>query len=469
MRLDGSRAILCILHDGYLRQQCTRGDATVRVEEANLETIASHTASRLIVRHSWQKHLLTFLMVFGPGLIVMEADNDAGAVSTYMQAGGQYGLHLLWLLVVLLPICYFVQEMVARLGIATGKGHAAMIYERFGKWWGHFSLIDLLAVNFLTLITEFAAVSLALNAMGVSSYISVPVSALGLTLMVVTGSYLRWERIVIALCLIDLAWFVLAFIVHPGWASVARNTFVPAMPLGGITSSLVFLVIAIVGTTIAPWQLFFQQSCVAEKRLRFADLKWARLDTLIGATFTVLVAGAMMLVGNYGFQHHIAFQDPAQLAVALGPMAGKVVRNGVLLLMVNAAVLGTTAISLASAWAYGEVRGWEHSLHKKLWEAPGFYATYIACVGAAAAIVLIPRVPLQLVIISVQVFAGLVLPSAIIFLQLLLNDRELLGDRWVNKPWNNYINWTIIVVLFTLSLLLAAQVMLPNFFNKGSR
>jgi Mn2+/Fe2+ NRAMP family transporter len=133
--------------------------------------------------------------------------------------------------------------------------------------------------------------------------------------------------------------------------------------------------------------------------------------------------------------------------------------------MVNAAVLGTTAISLASAWAYGEVQGWEHSLHKKLWEAPGFYATYIACVGAAAAIVLIPHVPLQLVIISVQVFAGLILPSAIIFLQLLLNDRELLGDRWVNRPWNNYINWTIIVVLFALSLLLAAQVILPNLFQ----
>jgi Mn2+/Fe2+ NRAMP family transporter len=253
--------------------------------------------------------------------------------------------------------------------------------------------------------------------------------------------------------------------VHPHWATIADNSVVPTMPIGGITSSLVFLVIAIVGTTIAPWQLFFQQSCVAEKRLRFADLKWARLDTLIGATFTVCVAGAMMLVGNYGFEHRVAFQDPAQLALALGPIASNFVRNGVLLLMVNAAVLGTTAISLASAWAYGEVKGWEHSLHKKLWEAPGFYATYIVCVGAAAAIVLIPHVPLQLVIISVQVFAGLILPSAIIFLQLLLNDRELLGDRWVNRPWNNYINWTIIVVLFALSLLLAAQVILPNLFQ----
>ena len=437
----------------------------MRVEEAELEVITRPPASGLVVRHSWQKHVLTFLMVFGPGLIVMEADNDAGAVSTYMQAGGQYGLHLLWTLIVLLPVCYFVQEMVARLGIATGKGHAAMIYERFGKWWGRFSLIDLLVVNFLTLITEFAAISLALSALGISPYISVPVSALGLTLMVVTGSYLRWERIVIALCLIDLTWFALAYVVQLDWAAVARSTVNPGIPAGGITSSLVFLVIAIVGTTIAPWQLFFQQSCVAEKRLRFVDLKWARLDTLIGATFTVLVAGAMMLVGNYGFQHRVVFEDPAQLAVAVGPLAGKFVRSGVLLLMVNAAVLGTTAISLASAWAYGEVKGWEHSLHKKLWEAPGFYATYIACVGAAGAFVLIPHVPLQLVIISVQVFAGLILPSAIIFLQLLLNDHALLGDPWVNRPWNNYINWTIIVVLFALSLLLAAQVMLPNLFK----
>jgi Mn2+/Fe2+ NRAMP family transporter len=436
----------------------------VRVEEAQFEVASTPAANGIVVHRSWQKHVLTFLMVFGPGLIVMEADNDAGAVSTYMQAGGQYGLHLLWLLVVLLPICYFVQEMVARLGIATGKGHAAMIYERFGKWWGRFSLVDLLAVNFLTLITEFAAISLALSALGVSPYVSVPVSALGLTLMVVTGSYLRWERIVIALCLMDLTWFGLAYVVHPDWAMVAHKTIVPSLPAGGVTGSFVFLMIAIVGTTIAPWQLFFQQSCVAEKRLRFSDLKWARLDTLIGATFTVCVGGAMMLIGNYGFQHGVVFQDPAQVALALGPIAGKFVRNGVLLLMVNAAVLGTTAISLASAWAYGEVRGWEHSLHKKLWEAPGFYATYIACVGAAAAIVLIPRVPLQLVIISVQVFAGLILPSAIIFLQLLLNDHALLGDRWVNRPWNNWINWTIIVVLFALSLLLAAQVMLPRLF-----
>lgn len=442
----------------------------MRVTDRNSDVAANRNSGLatiergVVVRKPWQRSLLTFLMVAGPGLIVMEADNDAGAVSTYMQAGSQYGLHLLWTLLLLLPICYFVQEMVARLGIATGKGHAAMIYERFGKWWGRFSLFDLLLVNFLTLVTEFAAISLALSAMGIDPYISVPVAAVGLTLLVVTGSYLRWERIVIVLCLLDLTWFALAFLVHPDWVAVARNTVVPNLPSGGLTGGLVFLVIAIVGTTIAPWQLFFQQSCVAEKKLRFADLKWARLDTMFGAIFTVCVAGAMMLVGNYGHERGIRFQDPAQLALTVGPMAGKLVCDGILLLMVNAAVLGTTAISLASAWAYGEVKGWEHSLHKKLWEAPGFYATYLICVGAAAAIVLVPHMPLQLVIVSVQVFAGLLLPSAIVFLQLLLNDRELLGDRWVNRPWNNAINWTIVVVLFALSLLLAGQVMVPNLF-----
>lgn len=418
-----------------------------------------------IVRRRWQRELLTFLMVFGPGLIVMEADNDAGAVSTYVQAGAQYGTRLLWLMLLLLPITYFVQEMVARLGIATGKGHAAMIYERFGKWWGRFSLIDLLLANFLTLITEFAAISLALSKLGISPYVAVPVSAVGLVLLVVTGSYLRWERIVIGLCLLDLVWFALAYTVHPNWGRAMRHTLVPGLPPGKVDSGLVFLIIAIVGTTIAPWQLFFQQSCVAEKRLRFADVKWARLDTLLGAAFTVTVAGAMMLIGDYGLRHGVAFEDPAQLAVALGPIAGNFVRNGVLLLMVNAAVLGTTAISLASAWAYGEVMGWPHSLHKRVREAPAFYGVYIACVAAAAAIVLIPRVPLQLVIISVQVFAGLILPSAIIFLQLLLNDHALLGEEWVNRRWNNWINWTIIIVLFALSLLLAAQVMLPNLFK----
>jgi Mn2+/Fe2+ NRAMP family transporter len=210
--------------------------------------------------------------------------------------------------------------------------------------------------------------------------------------------------------------------------------------------------------------LFFQQSCVADKRLRFADLKWSRLDTLVGAVFTIVVAGCMMIAGNAANVHGIAFSDPAQMANDLRLFSGPAIRSGLLLLMINAAVLGTTAISLSSAWAYGEVKGWAHSLEMPIGKAKGFYATYVVCVTLAAAIVLIPGAPLQLIIIGVQVLAGIMLPSAIIFLQLLLNDKELLGERFANKAWNNWVNWTIIIVLFALSLVLAAQVTAPKLF-----
>jgi Mn2+/Fe2+ NRAMP family transporter len=417
------------------------------------------------VHSDWARKLVTFLMVMGPGLIVMVADNDAGAVSTYTEAGAKYGVHLLWILLLLLPCTYFVQEMVARLGIATGQGHAAMIYKRFGKWWGVFSLVDLLVVNFLTLVTEFAAIALATIKMGVSPYLSVPFTAFGLIAMVVTASYRRWERVSIFLCAFDIAWLGLGFLAAPSFKTVMTGTFVPSIPAGGITGNLVFLVIAIVGTTIAPWQLFFQQSCVADKKLRFADLKWARLDTLVGALVVIIVAGCMMMVG-YASQAIPGFKysEPAQMFFSLGKLYGPFLRNIMLLLMCNAAILGATTISLSSAWAYGEVKGWPSSLQLGLREAPGFYGIYAACVIAAGALVLIPRAPLQLIILSVQVLAGIMLPSAIIFLQLLLNDKELLGDRYVNKPWNNWINWTIIIVMFILSAILAVQVIAPNLF-----
>ncbi len=424
-------------------------------------------AKGFLVHSRWVSGILTFLMVFGPGLIVMTADNDAGAVSTYTQAGAQYGTKLLWVVLLLLPCTYFIQEMVVRLGIATGQGHAAMIYKRFGRWWGRFSLGDLLLVNFLTLVTEFAAIALATAALGLSPYIGVPLAAVGLVALVASGQYLRWERITIALCLFDVTWFVLAIGLHPLGAAVVHDTLVPQVPAGGITGNLLFLVIAIVGTTIAPWQLFFQQSAIADKRLRFRDLRFSRLDTFVGACITITAAGAMMLVGDAAAHHGLPYDNPAQMAVAFGRVAGPYVRTAVLLLMINAAVLGTTAVSLASSWAYGEVMGWPHSLQKTIREAPGFYGVYIACVALAAAIVLIPGAPLQLIILGVQVLAGVMLPSAVIFLQLLLNDRDLLG-HYANRWWNNLINWTIIGVLFALSLILAAQVLVPTLFPAAS-
>src|SRR6516225_6077096 len=181
----------------------------------------------LVVRSKWMHRLLTFLMVFGPGLIAMVADNDADAVSTYVQAGAQYGTTLLWILLLLWPTTYFIQEMVIRLGIATGKGHAAMIYQRFGKWWGVFSLVDLELVNFLTLVTEFAAIALAVEHLGTSPNLGVPIAAAGLMAMVITGSYLRWERTVVLLCLLGLAWLWSASQLQPAKGEILHNMLVP--------------------------------------------------------------------------------------------------------------------------------------------------------------------------------------------------------------------------------------------------
>jgi Mn2+/Fe2+ NRAMP family transporter len=431
------------------------------------ETPTGLPKNAIRVKSAWQKSLLTHLLVIGPGLIVMEADNDAGAVSSYTQAGGQYGLHLLWLMLVLLPVCYFMQEMVARLGIATGQGHAAMIYKRFGNWWGRFSLADLLVVNFMTLVTEFAIIALVAQHAGLNAVVVVPVAAVALIALVLSGSYLRWERITLVLCIADMFWLVMAGVAHAGLMPVLKNTLIPSIPRHGMSVSYITLVIAIIGTTIAPWQLFFQQSAVADKKLRFQDLKSARIDTFVGSCFTCLIAGAMMVMGNVLFVHHIPYTDPAAMADSLGPIVGSWARVGVLIFCCNAAVLGTTAVSLASAWAFAESKGWPHSLQMPYKTASGFYNTYALCVLAAAALVLIPNAPLQAIIIGVQVLAGLILPSAIIFLQLLLNDRALLGEQWVNKPWNNVVNWTIIVVLFGLSLVLALQVLMPQFFPQS--
>jgi Mn2+/Fe2+ NRAMP family transporter len=420
-----------------------------------------------VVHSRWAMWLLRFVMVVGPGLIVMVADNDAGGVSTYTEAGWRYGTHVLWLLALLLPATYFIQEMVVRLGIVTGQGHAAMIYQRFGKWWGVFSLVDLLIVNFLTLVTEFAMINLAVTQMGLSAYLFVPLAAAGLMALVLTGSYRRWERWTIALCTIDLLWLVLAVKLGPSLPVVVRDSILPSLPACGVTGKYVFMVIAIVGTTIAPWQLFFQQSCVADKKLRFSDLNHARLDTFIGALIVVGMAGCMMVVG-WAAQHtgmtvkEGTDFDPAQMAIWLGTHGGPWVKNAVLICCCNAAILGATTVSLASAWAYGEVKRWPHSLQLKFREAPGFYLTYALCVLAAGGLVLIPKAPLELIILGVQVLCGIMLPSAIIFLQLLLNDRQLLGEEFINRPWNNWVNWIIILVFFALSLILAVQVIAPN-------
>jgi Mn2+/Fe2+ NRAMP family transporter len=319
-------------------------------------------------------------------------------------------------------------------------------------------------VNFLTLTTEFAAIALAARHLGIAPGLAVPLAAVALIVLVGTGSFRRWERMTLLLCGLNFAWIGLAVLVGPHWGAVVSDTVRPTIPAGGMTGDLIFLMIAIVGTTIAPWQLFFQQSCVADKRLRFIDLRAARIDTALGAVAVVVFAGCMVLVGDAMHRFALPYEDPAQMATALTGRIGHVGQVAILLLMINAALLGATAISLSSAWAWGEVMGWRNTLQARLSQAPHFYAAYAVCVAAAAGLVLLPGAPLQAIILAVQVLAGVMLPAAIIFLQLLLNDREMLGERFANRPWNNWINWTVIALLFALSFLLVGQVLSPDLF-----
>jgi Mn2+/Fe2+ NRAMP family transporter len=317
-------------------------------------------------------------------------------------------------------------------------------------------------VNFLTLVTEFAAVALVAKQLGYSPFVAVPMAAIGLIALVGTGSYRRWERMTLLLCGLNIVWLWLAVVVRPDWGAAVFDSVVPSIPRGGLTGDLVFLVVAIVGTTIAPWQLFFQQSCVADKRLRFGDLKAARFDTAIGAVAISIFAGCMMLIGDAMFRGGLRYDDPAQMASALEPLIGRFGRLALLLLILNSALLGATAISLSSSWAWGEVMGWKNTLQARLTEAPRFYSAYAVCTAAAAAVTMIPGAPLQEIIVWVQVLAGVMLPAAIVFLQLLLNDHAMLGARFVNRPWNNVVNWSVITVLFALSFVLAARALMPG-------
>src|ERR1700730_8644847 len=228
-----------------------------------LGTIGMHDSGE---RHGWRSRAMALLAIMGPGLIVMVGDNDAGGVSTYAQAGQNYGTSLLWVLLLLIPVLIVNQEMVVRLGAVTGVGHGRLILERFGTFWGIFSVGDLFVLNFMTIVTEFIGLSLGLQYFGISQYLSVPLAAAALILITVTGSFRRWERFMYVLIFVNLMVIPLAFLGHPNWGQVAHDWFVPNIR-GVLNSTLLLLIIGIVGTTVAPWQLFFQPSNVIDKRL----------------------------------------------------------------------------------------------------------------------------------------------------------------------------------------------------------
>jgi Mn2+/Fe2+ NRAMP family transporter len=402
-------------------------------------------------QRGWRRKLITFLAIVGPGLIVMVGDNDAGGVSTYAQAGQDYGYSLLWVLLLLIPVLIVNQEMVVRLGTVTGVGHARLINERFGRFWGWFSVGDLFLLNFLTIVTEFIGVSLALDYFGVSEYISVPVAAVVLVAVTASGSFARWERAMFFFIATSLVLYPLALLSHPDWPAIGYHLFVPGVQ-GGFTSVAVLLIIAIVGTTVAPWQLFFQQSNVIDKRITPRFMGYERADTTLGAFVVIVGAAAIMIVAVFavaGTSLAGHFTDALGVANALsahGNWYGALFS----IVLLDASIIGASAVTLSTSYAFGDVFGLKHSLHRSFHDAKQFYLSYAALVAAAAAIVLIPHAPLGLITTAVQALAGVLLPSASAFLLLLCNDAEVLGP-WVNKTWQNVLAVVIIATLLVLS------------------
>ncbi len=398
-----------------------------------------------------RRRLITFLAIVGPGLIVMVGDNDAGGVSTYAQAGQDYGYSLLWVLLLLIPVLIVNQEMVVRLGAVTGVGHARLINERFGRFWGWFSVGDLFLLNFLTIVTEFIGVSLALRYFGVSPYISVPVAAALLIGITMSGSFRRWERSMFAFIAVSVVLIPLALLSGPHYGSIAYHFVVPGIQ-GGVNSTAVLLVIAIVGTTVAPWQLFFQQSNVIDKRITPRFIGYERADTSLGSLVVVGGAAAVLVVAVYAVRGTSLvghFTDALGVADALGR---KSYALGALfsVVLLDASIIGAAAVTLSTSYAFGDVFNLKHSLHRSFREAKTFYATYAAMIVVAAGIVLIPGAPLGLLTTAVQALAGVLLPSASVFLLLLCNDPEVLGP-WMNERWLNIVAGVIISLLLVLS------------------
>ncbi len=416
-------------------------------------------------RSGLSARLRTLLAIVGPGLIVMVGDNDAGAFATYGQAGQNYGTKLLWTLLLLVPVLYVNQEMVLRLGAVTGVGHARLILERFGRFWGAFSVIDLFLLNALTLVTEFIGITLAAGYLGLPKAASVVLAAAIIIASAFTGSFQRFERIAIFLCAASLLLVPIYFMVHPAASQMAHDFVVPGMPGGsGELATVMLLIIGIVGTTVAPWQLFFQQSYVIDKRITPRFMRYEKADLWIGIAVVVVGAAAMMgftaaaFAGTKGFG---GFSDAGGIATGLEAHAGRLVGVLFAIALLDASIIGAFAVSLSTAYAIGDVFGMRHSLHRGVKGAKGFYAVYAGLVGAAAAIVLIPGSPLGLLTEGVQTLAGVLLPSASVFLLLLCNDKAVLGP-WVNGPKTNAFTSAVVGVLVTLSIILTASVLFPD-------
>jgi NRAMP (natural resistance-associated macrophage protein)-like metal ion transporter len=411
-----------------------------------------------MLRHKhFFRRLGLFLVILGPGIITGSVDNDAGGITTYSVAGAIYGYNLLWTLIPSFIVLVIIQEMNARMGIVTGKGLADLIRENAGVKITFFIFIGLLIADIGNTTTEFAGVAGSLEIFGISKYISVPIVGFLVWILVVKGTYKIAERLFLIFSVSLLTYVISAIMGHPHWHDIGHAVVHPDFP---VNSKSLAMIIGIVGTTIAPWMQFYMQSSVIEKGLKMKNYKYTLIDIFVGCVATVVVA-FFIIVACASTLHvnGIRIEEAKDAALALKPMAGVLASQVFAFGLFVASVFSATILPLATAFYVCEAFGFEAGIDKKWEEAREFYVLYTFILILAMVIILIPNAPLIFISLWSQVINGLLLPVVLVCMILLVNNSKIMG-RYVNKPVNNVIGWSAIVVLICLSM---ALLILPLF------
>lgn len=397
------------------------------------------------------KQLAIFLAILGPGIITGSVDNDAGGITTYSVAGAMYGYGLIWTLIPSFIVLLVIQEMNARMGIVTGKGLSDLIRENAGMKITFFIFIGLLFSNIGNTTTEFAGVAGSMEIFGISKYISVPIAAILVWFLVVKGTYKIAERIFLIFSVSLLTYVVSALMSKPHWEEIGSSIIHPKMEMS--TQSLA-MVIALVGTTIAPWMQFYMQSSVIEKGLKMKNYRYTLIDIAVGCVVTVVVAFFIMVAcGSTLHPNGVVINEAKDAALALKPLAGAIASQVFAFGLFVASVFSATILPLATAFYVSEAFGFEAGIDKKWDEAKEFYILYTGILIISAIIILIPNAPLIQISIWSQVLNGILLPVVLVSMILLINNKKIMGN-YVNNRFQNIIGWGAVVVLTGLSLML---------------
>jgi NRAMP (natural resistance-associated macrophage protein)-like metal ion transporter len=396
-------------------------------------------------------NFILFLSILGPGIITGSVDNDAGGITTYSVAGALYGYKLLWTLIPAFIILIVVQEMNARMGIVTGKGLADLIRENFGVKITFFIFVFLIIADIGNTATEFAGIAGSLGIFGISKYLSVPLTALAVWIIVLKSTYRATEKIFLIFSFCLLSYIVSAVLARPNWSEVGIGLVKPDITYD---RQYLSLVIGIVGTTIAPWMQFYMQSAVIEKRIKIGEYKYTLWDVIVGCTATVVVA-FFIIVACAATLHKngIVIHEAKDAALALKPFAGIFASELFAFGLFVASIFASTILPLATAFYVCEAFGFEAGIDKKIAEAPQFYALFTAIIAIAVIIILIPGAPLISITIWTQVLNGMLLPVVLICMIIMVNRKEIMGD-YINNSLQNIIGYSTTIILIALTLLL---------------